>query len=50
MYGDMKYGKRDVKEKLGLFSQELCLNHPTKGERMCFALSPTHFPFDMFEV
>ena len=49
VYGDMKYGKRDVKEKLALFASEVCLNHPTKGERLCFSLTPTHFPFDMFE-
>lgn len=50
VYGDMKYGKRDIKEKLALFASEVCLNHPTKGERMCFGLTPTHFPFDMFGV
>ena len=50
VYGDMKYGKRDIKEKLALFASEVCLNHPTKKERMCFALKPTHFPFDLFEL
>lgn len=49
VYGDMKYGKRDVKEKLALFASEVCLNHPTKKEHMCFGLKPTHFPFDLFE-
>ncbi len=50
VYGDMKYGKRDVKEKLGLFASEVCLVHPTKKERMCFGLTPTHYPFDLFEI
>jgi len=50
VYGDMKYGKRDIKEKLGLFASEVCLIHPTKKERMCFGLMPTHYPFDLFEV
>ena len=48
VYGDMKYGRRDKKEKLALFASEVCLVHPTKKERMCFALTPMHFPFDKF--
>ncbi len=48
VYGDMKYGKRNVKAQLALFACEICLNHPTKGERMCFSLTPKHPPFDLF--
>ncbi len=48
VYGDMKYGKRDIKDKLALFAAQVSLNHPTKGERMTFRLSPGHFPFDKF--
>lgn len=50
VYGDMKYGKRDVKEKLALCAYELWLEHPTKKERMCFSITPKHYPFDRFEV
>jgi 23S rRNA pseudouridine1911/1915/1917 synthase len=50
VYGDMKYGKRDKKEMLALFASAVCLNHPTKKERMCFSLTPTHYPFDVFEI
>lgn len=49
VYGDMKYGKRDVKERLALCAYELCLEHPTKKERMSFSLTPKHYPFDRFE-
>lgn len=48
VYGDMKYGKRDVKDKLALFASEVCLDHPTKGERMCFSAKPTEYPFSLF--
>lgn len=50
VYGDMKYGKRDVKEKLALCAYELCLEHPTKKERMCFTITPEHYPFDRFNI
>jgi 23S rRNA pseudouridine1911/1915/1917 synthase len=50
VYGDMKYGKRDVKEPLALFAQQVCLFHPTRGEHMCFELTPRHHPFEIFEV
>ena len=50
IYGDMKYGKRDVKEKLALCAYELCLEHPTKKEPMCFSITPKHYPFNMFEI
>ena len=50
VYGDMKYGTRDVKAPLALFAQQVCLNHPTKGERMCFLLRPSHYPFSLFNL
>lgn len=50
VYGDMKYGKRNIKDKLALFAGQVCLNHPTKGERLCFRLTPNHFPFDKFST
>jgi 23S rRNA pseudouridine1911/1915/1917 synthase len=50
VYGDMKYGPRDVKEPLALFAQQVCLVHPTKNENMCFALTPKHPPFDRFDI
>ncbi len=50
VYGDMKYGPCDVKEPLALFAQQVCLVHPTKNENMCFALTPTHPPFDAFDI
>lgn len=50
IYGDMKYGKRDVKDKLALFAYEVSLIHPTKKERMCFSLKPKHYPFDKFDI
>ena len=49
VYGDMKYGKRDIKDKLALFAGEVCLNHPITGERLCFSLTPKHFPFNLFD-
>lgn len=49
VYGDMKYGKRDIKDELALFASEVCLDHPTKGERMCFSAKPTRYPFLLFE-
>ncbi|MDD5017342.1 MAG: RNA pseudouridine synthase [Eubacteriales bacterium] len=49
VYGDMKYGPRDIKAELALFASRVCLDHPTKGDRMCFSLTPRHFPFDLFD-
>ena len=49
VYGDMKYGKRNVKDKLALFACEVCLEHPTKKERMCFEAQPKRYPFNLFE-
>lgn len=50
LYGDMKYGKRDNKDKLALFACRLEFTHPTKGERMEFALKPSHYPFSLFDL
>jgi 23S rRNA pseudouridine1911/1915/1917 synthase len=50
IYGDMKYGKRDVKAKLALFACGLSFLHPTKGERMGFSIKPTHYPFSLFKI
>ena len=50
VYGDMKYGARDIKAPLALFAYKLCLDHPTKGERMCFATRPVRHPFTLFDM
>jgi 23S rRNA pseudouridine1911/1915/1917 synthase len=50
IYGDMKYGRRDIKERLALFAYEVCVNHPTRGERMCFSLMPRRYPFSIFDA
>ena len=50
VYGDMKYGKRDVKDKLALFACEVCLEHPTRKERMCFKAEPKQYPFSLFDA
>ncbi len=50
VYGDMKYGKRDVKDKLALFASGLSFPHPTKGERMEFEIKPSHYPFSLFKI
>ena len=49
VYGDMKYGKRNIKDELALFASEVCLTHPTKKERMCFTANPENYPFDIFD-
>ncbi len=49
VYGDMKYGKQDVKDKLALFACGLSFLHPTKGETMEFSIKPSHYPFDLFK-
>lgn len=49
VYGDMKYGPRDVKERLALFASELSFLHPTKGDRMEFSIKPSCHPFDLFK-
>ena len=50
VYGDTKYGKRDVKAKLALFASGLMFKHPTKGERLEFAITPSGYPFSLFEI
>lgn len=50
VYGDMKYGARDIKAPLALFAWRLCLDHPTKGERLSFTAQPTRHPFTLFDL
>jgi 23S rRNA pseudouridine1911/1915/1917 synthase len=50
VYGDMKYGARDIKAPLALFAYQVCLDHPTTGERMCFVARPAKFPFTLFDI
>ena len=50
VYGDMKYGRRDRKEKLALCASELKFMHPTRNEEMKFSLTPTQYPFSLFET
>lgn len=50
VYGDMKYGKQDVKDKLALFASGLSFMHPTKGERLEYDLKPSHYPFSLFNL
>jgi 23S rRNA pseudouridine1911/1915/1917 synthase len=48
VYGDMKYGKQDIKAELALFACGLSFLHPTKSERMEFSIKPSHYPFNLF--
>lgn len=50
VYGDMKYGARNIKAPLALFACRVCLDHPTKGERMCFDARPARHPFSLFDL
>jgi len=50
VYGDMKYGAGDIKDKLALFAGGLSFIHPTKGESMDFTLKPSHYPFSLFDI
>ena len=50
VYGDMKYGPRNVKAPLALHACRLCLTHPTRKERMCFDSQPVRPPFDQFDI
>lgn len=50
VYGDMKYGARDIKAPLALFAHQLCLDHPVAGERMCFSATPRKHPFTLFNI
>lgn len=49
VYGDMKYGPCRIKAPLALFAKQICFNHPTKGERMCFSAQPDFHPFTLFQ-
>ncbi len=48
VYGDMKYGRRETKDKLALFAADLSFLHTTKGERLEFSIIPSHHPFNLF--
>jgi 23S rRNA pseudouridine1911/1915/1917 synthase len=50
VYGDMKYGRRDVKVPLALHACRVCLVHPTTKIRMCFDSKPLRSPFDQFDI
>lgn len=50
VYGDMKYGPRDIKAPLALFAYRVCLDHPTTGERLCFTARPARYPFTLFDM
>lgn len=50
VYGDMKYGARDVKAPLALHACRVCLIHPTRRERICFDSRPVRPPFDRFSI
>ena len=50
VYGDMKYGPRNVKAPLALHACRLCLVHPTQKKRMCFDSQPARPPFDQFDI
>ena len=49
VYGDMKYGARNVKAPLALFASRICLDHPTTGERMTFEAQPQGKTFGKFD-
>lgn len=50
VYGDMKYGARDVKAPLALHACRLSLLHPTQKTPMCFDSAPARPPFDRFDI
>ncbi len=50
VYGDMKYGARQIKAPLALHAHQVCLDHPTTGTRMCFSSKPVRHPFTMFDI
>jgi len=50
VYGDMKYGARDIKAPLALFAYRICLDHPTTGQRLCFTARPERYPFSLFDI
>ncbi|MCL2569639.1 MAG: RluA family pseudouridine synthase [Firmicutes bacterium] len=49
IFGDVKYGKGG-KGNLALWAHELCLNHPTTGERLKFIVNPPEeLPWTLFD-
>lgn len=50
IYGDMKYGPRDIKAPLALYAYRLCINHPTTGQRLCLTALPKRYPFTLFDI
>ena len=48
VYGDVKYGKSDVKDNLALFAAGLDFIHPVTREKMSFFIKPEHYPFNLF--
>ncbi len=50
VYGDMKYGARNVKAPLALFASRISFDHPTTGERMTFTAKPEGKAFQVFEI
>jgi 23S rRNA pseudouridine1911/1915/1917 synthase len=50
VYGDMKYGARNIKAPLALFAYRVCLDHPTTGQRLCFTAKPVRYPFTLFDI
>lgn len=50
VYGDMKYGARDLKAPLALHACRVRLIHPTQKAPMCFDSKPVRPPFDRFNI
>ena len=50
VYGDMKYGARDIKVPLALHACRVCLIHPTQNTKMCFDSKPVRSPFGRFDI
>jgi 23S rRNA pseudouridine1911/1915/1917 synthase len=50
VYGDMKYGPRDIKVPLALYACRVCLDHPTTGQRLCLTAQPKFHPFTLFDI
>ncbi len=50
VYGDMKYGARDIKAPLALHACRVCLTHPTTKTPMCFDSKPVRAPFSRFDI
>ena len=50
VYGDMKYGARDVKVPLALHACRVCLIHPIQKTQLCFDNKPVRSPFGRFDI